>query len=312
MPLLTVGFPTYDDFDGLYFSVQALRMYQDLDDVELLVVDTQGSETTQAWVNSIPRVRYERRTDRIGTAPAKNQVFALATGDFVLCLDSHVLLAPDALRRLKEYCRAHRESKDLLQGPLWLDDLGASAVATHLSSTWSDGMHGQWATDTRGVDPAGPPFEISSQGMGLFACRRDAWPGFHPRFRGFGGEEGYLQEKFRQHGGQALCLPFLRWVHRFPRPRGTPYKVRTIDKYRNALLGHLELRLELDALLDHFATLLPVDALRTTFDQELRDAGPAYEWLDVSRVHEQMERLAAAARSPTEADVEDDELPARG
>jgi len=37
---LTIGMPTYDDFDGVYFTLQALKSYHDLTDVELLVVDT--------------------------------------------------------------------------------------------------------------------------------------------------------------------------------------------------------------------------------------------------------------------------------
>ncbi|MGL1784034.1 hypothetical protein ACSTG0_23510, partial [Vibrio parahaemolyticus] len=78
-------------------------------------------------------------------------------------------------------------------------------------------------TDPAGAEPDLPPFEIPMQGMGLFACRRDAWAGFNPDFRGFGGEEGYIHEKFRQRGGKVLCLPFLRWMHRFNRPLGLPY-----------------------------------------------------------------------------------------
>ena len=38
---LTIGMPTYKDFDGVYFTIQALRMYHDLNNVELLVVDTE-------------------------------------------------------------------------------------------------------------------------------------------------------------------------------------------------------------------------------------------------------------------------------
>ena len=58
-----------------------------------------------------------------------------------------------------------------------------------------------WGDDPRGADPTAPGFDIPMHGLGLFACRRAAWPGFHPKFRGFGGEEGYIHEKFRQCGG---------------------------------------------------------------------------------------------------------------
>src|SRR5690348_12228659 len=36
---LTIGMATYNDFDGVYFTLQALRLYQDLEHVELLVID---------------------------------------------------------------------------------------------------------------------------------------------------------------------------------------------------------------------------------------------------------------------------------
>jgi hypothetical protein len=39
---LTIEMAAYNDFDGVYFTVQALRLYHDLDDVELLVVDNYG------------------------------------------------------------------------------------------------------------------------------------------------------------------------------------------------------------------------------------------------------------------------------
>ena len=44
------------------------------------------------------------------------------------------------------------------------------------------------------------------EGLGVFACRREAWPGLTPLFRGFGGEEGYLQQKFRRAGGRVYAI----------------------------------------------------------------------------------------------------------
>ena len=40
MVALTIGMATYKDFDGVYFTLQALRFYQDMSDTEFLVVDT--------------------------------------------------------------------------------------------------------------------------------------------------------------------------------------------------------------------------------------------------------------------------------
>ena len=134
-------------------------------------------------------------------------------------------------------------------------------------------MWGIWATDPRGQDPEGEPFEIPMQGLGVFSSRKAAWPGFHPGFRGFGGEEGYIHEKFRQAGGRCLCLPWLRWMHRFSRPNGVQYPLTGEDKLRNYVLGHAELGLDLAPVLQHFAEHLPQERVLAVAQQALGEAG---------------------------------------
>ena len=94
------------------------------------------------------------------------------------------------------------------------------------------------------------------QGLGLFACRREAWPGFNPLFRGFGGEEGYIHEKFRRQKGRVLCLPFLRWMHRFGRPHGPRYSNTLEDRLRNYTIGWAELGMDTEQMNDHFRELM--------------------------------------------------------
>jgi Glycosyl transferase family 2 len=183
---LTIGMATYNDFNGVYFTLQALRLYQDLRDTELLVVDNYGCPATkrlvEGWVHG---ARYVLATEVRGTAAPRDLVFREARGEAVLCCDSHVLFAPGAIMRLKEYYREHPECPDLLQGPLVYDDL--QTISTHFDPVWRAEMWGTWATDPRGQDPEGEPFEIPMQGLGAFSCRKGAWPGFNPMFRGFGG-----------------------------------------------------------------------------------------------------------------------------
>ncbi|MCC7023664.1 MAG: glycosyltransferase family 2 protein [Thermomicrobiales bacterium] len=271
MVALTIGMATYNDFDGVYFTLQALRLYQNLDDVELLVVDNYGCDDTKRFVEQEAHGRYVRATDVIGTSPAKNRVFVEARGKAVLCCDSHVLFVPKAIARLKAYYRKHPKCIDLLQGPLLADNF--TYVSTHLQPTWNRQMWGGWATDPRGADPHGKPFEIWAQGMGVFSCRCKAWPGFNPAFRGFGGEEGYIHEKFRQRGGRALCLPWLRWVHRFSRPKGNAYPLSTEAKLRNYLIGHVELGLDVEPVLEHFAHHLRPEALARVREEVLGERG---------------------------------------
>lgn len=260
---LTVGMATYDDYDGAYFSLQALRLYHGdlLDEIELLVVDNHPDGPCAAALkdleNSIPNYRYVPYGEQSGTR-IRQILFDEAVGDHVLCMDSHVFLVPGALKKLLAYLEANPDSNDLLQGPLVHDDL--TKIATHFRPEWRSGMYGVWEADERGLDPEGEPFEIPMQGLGIFACRRKAWPGFNPRFKGFGGEEGYIHEKFRQRGGRTLCLPFLRWLHRFNRPLGIPYANTWDDRIRNYLIGFHELGLDTQEMEEHFRTLLGASA----------------------------------------------------
>jgi hypothetical protein len=278
---LTIGMATYDDYDGVYFSLQALRMYHPeiVDAVEFVLIDNHPdgpcAEPLKQLEHHIPNYRYIPAGDFAGTA-IRDMAFAEAGGEFVLCMDSHVFFVSGALRRLIAYMRARPETRDLLQGPLVYDDL--TTISTHFDPEWSGGMYGTWATDPRGLDPKGEPFEIPMQGLGVFACRRAAWPGFNPLFRGFGGEEGYIHEKVRQRGGRTLCLPFLRWMHRFNRPMGTPYRNIWEDRFRNYMIGFTELGLPLDGVKREIVAVLGEEAgarLIKTLVRELGEAGAA-------------------------------------
>jgi hypothetical protein len=53
-----------------------------------------------------------------------------------------------------------------------------------------------------------------------------------------------------------LCLPWLRWVHRFPRPAGVPYPALLHDKVKNYIIGFTELGLDLEPVRTHFSNRL--------------------------------------------------------
>jgi hypothetical protein len=256
---LTIGMATYDDYDGVFFTLQALRMYHPeiIEDAEFLVVDNHPegpcAEPLKQLETAIGNYRYIPFNHWRGTT-TRGFVFEEANAELVLCIDCHIFIVPGAVKKLISYCEAHPDSKDLLQGPLVYDDL--ETWSTHFEPKWREGMYGCWATDDRSKDPDAEPFEIPMQGLGLFACRRLAWPGFNRRFRGFGGEEGYLHEKFRQAGGRSLCLPFLRWMHRFNRPMGVPYMNRWDDRLRNYLIGFTELGWDTGPIEEHFNEFL--------------------------------------------------------
>lgn len=318
---LTIGMATADDFHGVYFTIQALRMYHNCEDVEFIVVDnlpdSKASPLVHGLVTNWAKGRYIPMADMQGTTQPRNRVFQEATGDAVMCIDSHVLLAPRAIERLLKFYRQNPQCQDLLSGPMLYDNLHWPDGNTHFDDVWRSEMWGIWGKafgcpcsrthftvlqsgtgtcDFRklgmgllpvepcphcgykfptqlgfaghekvllsqgctllGADDDSPPFEIPGQGLGLFTCMKDAWLGFNPNFRQFGGEEMYIHTKYRQAGHKALCLPFLKWGHRFGRPDGTRYAITRWHKIRNYVLGHTELGLPLDRVYQHFVTEL--------------------------------------------------------
>lgn len=258
-PKLTIGMATFDDFHGVYFSIQALKLYHDLSQCELIVVDnnpgSKHGEETSRFVRhhgekGILGARYIPMPETLGTTQTRERVFQEAQGEAVLCMDCHVLLVPGALNRLLRYYSGNPQTRDLISGPLVYDDL--KNFSSHFADEWRDEMWGTWQSDERAINPDNKAFEIPGQGLGLFTCRKEAWLGFNPHFRGFGGEEMYIHTKFRQAGARAMCLPALRWVHRFGRPDGPRYPLTTFNKVRNYILGHLELGLSLERVYNHF------------------------------------------------------------
>jgi len=278
--LLTIGMATYNDYDGVFFSIQALRLYHPeiTDDCEILVLDNDPlgpcAAALKCLEDRVQGYRYYPYDGFQGTT-VKDLLFREANSEYVLVMDSHVFFPSGSLATFIDFLKCQHESRDLWQGPLLSDSL--RPLATHFESVWSGGMHGRWAWDARATDVDSLPFEIPMQGMGVFACRKAAWPGFNPRFQGFCCEEGYIHEKIRRNGGTTLCLPFLRWLHRFERPGGIPYKPIWADRIRNYLIGYDELGLDPTPVVEHFESVLGKEGSRPIVEATMREiAGPFY------------------------------------
>jgi hypothetical protein len=265
MRKLTIGIPTYNDYDGLYFSIQAIRMYHSevLNDIEFVIIDnnpdSSHGKAIRDFTNWIKEPFQYLPFTKFNSTTVKNKVFDLSDTPYTLCMDSHVMIVPGALKKLIDFYDQKNDDGNLMQGPLIYDDF--HHYSTHFDDIWSGHMWGTWKTDERGKDPDSPPFEIPSQGMGLFTCRTNSWLGFNKEFRGFGGEEKYIHEKYKQRGKKTLCLPFLRWMHRFERPNGIPYSNDLKDRLRNYFIGHLELGIDTTALKENFANVATAEEL---------------------------------------------------
>lgn len=260
MRKLTIGMCCYDDYEGVYFTIQSLRLHHSevMDDVEFIIIDNNPSSKHGKQVKDIAGKIKEPTQyvpfDEYNSTSLRNKIFELSNTPYVMSMDCHVLLRPGALKQLIEYYDSGMDRGNLLQGPLIHDCL--TMTSTFFNKTWGAKMQGQWDRHEPLIDFDSEPFSINSQGLGLFSCRKDSWLGFNPEFRGFGGEEQYIHEKYRQHGKDALCLPFLGWVHRFNRVNGVPYPNKWQDRYRNYIIGRMELALPIDDVEKQFEDVI--------------------------------------------------------
>lgn len=271
-PKLTIGMATFDDFDGVYFSTQAIRMYHPevIGDLEILIIDNNPDgahgKAVRSFTNHWKGLKYIPFKEYSSTV-VRNKIFEHASAPYVVSMDCHILFVPGSIKKLIDYYEENPDTKNLLQGPLLYDDL--KTVSSHFDPVWREQMYGIWANDERARDPEAEPFEIPMQGLGVFSCKKENWLGFNSLFRGFGGEEGYIHHKYRKAGHKTLCLPFLRWMHRFQRPNGVKYPLTLQNKIRNYFLGAEELDMDTSPIYEHFGKWLKKEALGNLHDQAL-------------------------------------------
>src|SRR5262250_3413650 len=92
---LCIGMATYDDYDGVYFTAQGIRLYHPevTAQTEILVIDNHPdgpcASDLKVLGNWIEGYRYIPWNRTPGTS-ARDIVFREANAEFVLCVDSHV------------------------------------------------------------------------------------------------------------------------------------------------------------------------------------------------------------------------------
>ena len=284
MKKLTIGSAVYDDYEGVFFTYQSLRLNNmDIwDDLDLIIIDNNPDsaegKATRQFCESTHHIRYFPYTDKLSNS-IKNEIFKHAEGEFCMSIDCHILFEPNTISKLISFLGKNKDSDDLYHGPMFYDQIKGHDPCSKMDPVWRGDMLGIWATDERGNEKDNDPFEIEMHGCGVFLTRTKSWLGFNEGFRGFGGEEGYIHTKYKQQDRKIWCLPFLRWIHRFNRPRGVPYPLRVEDKIRNYLIGHEELGLPFDDIISHFKETHPdinvKDLIRTLHDEPVVGEPPS-------------------------------------
>ncbi len=268
-PRLTIGMANWDDPEGAFWTLTALRQYHVravCPAVELLVIDDmpEKQELLEQVCHSAGATYIHYSKNR-GPAHAKNSVWERAAGDFVLLLDSHVLLAPGSVDYILQAIAEDRIGKDLWTGPL-LDEKG-NTIATELLPEWRGSAFGIWH-----VDPELPEKkvkEIVGHGSAYTLMKKSEYPGFSKHFRYFGGEEIILHETVRMRGGKCFTHQALGWVHRFIRSKPASYRLLLNDKYWNALVGFYEMGWSTLQVKDYFRRKLALDQCEV-IEQEIQ------------------------------------------
>lgn len=280
--VLSIGMATYDDFDGVYFTIQALKMYHNFCNgnlVEFVVLDNNPTSEHGRLTKNLVENNCKNGTYISKEGPSssfdKYKIVDHASGKYVIIIDPHVLLTNNFIGILLQYYLKNPDCKDLVQGPLIYDDL--HNYATHFDKKWSGEMYGVWGSNKIAHD-MGEPFEIEMQGMGFCSFERKNFPGINQEFKGFGGEEGYIAEKFRQNGGKNICIPQLKWCHRFGRPGGAKYPLILEDRIWNYFLGWLELTKNpehevIQGAYEHFKDRIPAGSIDTILNKAKQTIG---------------------------------------
>lgn len=258
--MFSVGISTYDDYNGLYFTIQSLKLHHPLVN-EVVVIDNNPKTKIARFNKDLAntsnnnfKIKYVEYRDKVSTS-SREEVFKYVNNNYVVICDSHVLFATGAFESLKYFYENESKPYDFIQGPLIYDN--GIDISTHFNKKWGSYMYGQW--ETRHTQERW--FEIDAQGLGAFACKKDEWLGFNKHFDGFGGEEHYIHEKYRRKGGRCICLSGFKWMHRFNRPEGIPFPNNLEQRFKNYIIGRMEFNLDYDDVIEAFKEGLSADSI---------------------------------------------------
>lgn len=255
--MLTIGFATYSDFDGIYFTLNSLKLHHSVEDCEILVVDNNPSWNRAHEVKRLCEytgAKYIPYGDNIGIVPSRNKIIEEASNDYILICDGHVLFEQRSIQNLKNYYKINPDYNGLLFGVI--SSHANTLPITHLQDYWHRERWGIPGFDSRGLNPHNSPFSIPAGSGGCFSFKKSEWLGYNPNFVGYGGEEHYICIKYHQNGRPVLCHPGLRCIHRYERET-VPFPLTQLNKVRNYAIGLKELGMSLDRLKNHFVYRIP-------------------------------------------------------
>lgn len=169
-PRITIGMATYNDFEGVWATLQSIFLHNDWDspeDVQIVIVDTSpiGSEHRKLVLDLVNKgghflkgsrttnFKYLDMSNNPGTTLPRDKVFDVADAPYVCVMDCHVMLRSNTLLKLLHW---FEETKfdGLVHGPILYDNL--HTISTHFDDQFRGGMWGTWGSLWEAPD--GTPF----------------------------------------------------------------------------------------------------------------------------------------------------------
>lgn len=246
-PWLSIIIPAAQGEEAnLWFTLHSL-LFENLVGVEILVVDNNPGQLKEGDCADIAQKFGPPVSYRIGNAVQspyypRNCGADSAQGDWLLFLDSHVMLQPGWSRILEARTRVLTEDggddnwypkRSLVHFPV--GSRNQRSWSGHYRMSIETDFWGHWGPAARG--PEEPPYRIAASGIWALLTRKADWEtvrGFNEEFRGYGGGEVYIHLKYWRMGGQVLMDPSVRGVHWSGR---RSYPQRWEDRIRNVALA---------------------------------------------------------------------------
>lgn len=179
MSKITIGMATYNDFEGVWCTVQSIFLHNnwnDPSDVEVVIVDTSppGSDHKRLVQDLCKKhpIKYVELTENIGTTYPRDLIFSIATTPYVIVCDCHVMFPTNVLKQMLDWFEAHPKCDDLIHGPMVYDDLNGHA--THMADQFRGGMWGTWSNIWS--TPEGTLFSVEGQEVTDEDRQRESYP----------------------------------------------------------------------------------------------------------------------------------------
>lgn len=249
---LTIGIYVYDDYDGVRYLIDSIRINNPeiLSNIEFVIIDncpdtTNSNALMEFLTTSVKNVAFNYVAyGRYPNHAYRFEAIELAKTPYVLVTESKTQFTPGSLKSLIDFFDSGMDEGRIITGPRIKDDF--SDVMTHFKYEWNGEFYGVAEKDPR-VDSQVEPFEIEGILPGVFAIRKADWRKISRA--AFASNGAYAEDvvlsmrKFLTLGKRPLCLPTFKWTCRMIKTNGKNIPDSVLNRFHNYATAFLQLGL---------------------------------------------------------------------